>query len=187
LKETKGFKIVFVPKDGNTFYLYEALKGIYSDLDAIMEMVNKKEIENLIIFGEDILEFYELEFFAELREKLEHLVVVSPFKDGLSEYAHIRIPMSLMGENEGTYKTFFGEVKGSKFLPWSFDDLSFWKYLGENFKEEGEVKIVKGSKELKRRFIPHLYRNNWITKRSANLNKLYEKNKNIEVYYEKTA
>lgn len=186
LKETKGFKIVPVPKDGNTLYLYEVLKGIYSDLDAIMEMVNEKEIENLIIFGEDILEFYELEFFAGLKEKLEHLVVVSPFKDGLSEYAHIRIPMSLMGEIEGTYKTFFGEVKGRKFLPWAFDDLAFWKYLEENFKEGGEVKTVKGSKEPNRRFIPHLYRNNWITERSANLNKLYEKNKNIEVYYEKT-
>lgn len=94
--------------------------------------------------------------------------------------------MSLMGENEGIYNTFFGEVKGKKFLPWAFDDLAFWRYLGENFKEGGEVKTVKGSKKLKKRLIPHLYRNNWITERSSNLNKLYKKNKSIETYYEKT-
>ncbi|AAC06711.1 2Fe-2S iron-sulfur cluster-binding protein [Aquifex aeolicus] len=186
LKREKGFKVIPVPKDANALYLYEVLKGIYSDLPAVMEACERGDIENLIIFGEDILEFYEDKVFEELKEKLEHLVVVSPYEDGLSEYAHIKIPMSLMGENEGTYKTFFGEVKGKKFLPWAFDDLAFWKYLGENFKEEKGLKVVKSSSNLRRRFEPHLYRNNWITQRSQNLSRLYEKNKDITVYYERS-
>ena len=94
--------------------------------------------------------------------------------------------MSLMGEHEGTYLTFFGEVKGKKFLPWAFDDIGFWRYLGEGFSEEGKLQVIRSHEPLKRRFQPHLYRNNWITARSTNLAKLYEKNKNVEVYYEKS-
>lgn len=181
----KDIEVVPVPKDANTFYLYEALKEGYSDLKAVVELATKGEIENLIVFGEEVLEFYPEEVFKELSERLEHLVVVSPFADGLSEYANIRVPMSLMGEHEGTYLTFFGKVKVKKFLPWAFDDLGFWRYLGENFTEEGELKVIRLDEPLKRRFMPHLYRNNWITARSENLKKLYEKNKDIEVYYER--
>ncbi len=181
----KGIKVVPVPKDGNTLYLYEALRNEYSDLGAVIEKARKGELENLIVFGEEVLEFYEEDIFAELSEKLEHLIVVSPFRDGLSRYAHIRIPMSLMGENEGTYRTFFGEVKGKKFLPWAFDDIAFWRYLGENFKNDGKLKVERSDNLPARKFSPHLYRNNWITQRSTNLSKLYEKNKDIEVYYER--
>ena len=150
-----------------------------------MDLALNGDIDNLIVFGEDVLEFYAEGVFKELSEKLEHLIVVSPFADGLSEYAHIRIPMSLMGEHDGTYLTFFGEVKVRKFLPWAFDDVGFWRYLGENFAEEGEAKVIRSYEPLTRRFQPHLYRNNWITARSKNLSKLYEKNKDIEVYYER--
>ena len=181
----KNIKIVPVPKDANTFYLYEVLKDKYSDLDAIIRYAQEGKIDNLIVFGEEVLEFYDEELFKKLSETLEHLVVASPFRDGLSEYAHIRIPMSLMGEHEGTYITFFGEVKVRKFLPWAFDDVEFWKYLGENFKEEGEFNVARSESIPRRRFYPHLYRNNWITMRSSNLTKLYEKNKDIEMYYER--
>ena len=183
--EGKDIEVVPVPKDANTFYLYKVLKDSYSDLKAVMDLALNGDIDNLIVFGEDVLEFYAEGVFKELSEKLEHLIVVSPFADGLSEYAHIRVPMSLMGEHEGSYLTFFGEVKVRKFLPWAFDDVGFWKYLGENFTEEGELQVIRSYEPLKRRFMPHLYRNNWITARSANLSKLYEKNKDIEVYYEK--
>ncbi len=183
--EGKDIEIVPVPKDANTFYLYKVLKDSYSDLKAVIDMAINGEIDNLIVFVEDVLEFYAEGVFKELSEKLEHLIVVSPFADGLSEYAHIKVPMSLMGEHDGTYLTFFGEVKVRKFLPWAFDDVSFWKYLGENFTEEGELNISRSEEVPKRRFIPHLYRNNWITARSSNLSKLYEKNKDIEAYYEK--
>ncbi len=184
--EGKDVRIVPVPKDTNTFYLYEALKDSYSDLKAVIDLAESGEITNLIVFGEEVLEFYDENVFRELSEKLEHFVVVSPFKDGLSEYAHIRIPMSLMGESEGTYLTFFGEVRTRKFLPWAFDDVSFWRYLGENFGAEGELKVIRSYEPLRRKIEPHLYRNNWITERSNNLRKLYEKNKNVQVYYEKT-
>ena len=185
ISEKKGFKVFLIPKDANTYYLYEKLKDVYSDLEDVIEMAKKGEIENLVIFGEEVLEFYDEELFKELSEKLEHLIVVSPFSDGISEYAHVRIPMSLIGESEGTYITFFGEKKGRKFLPWAFDDVEFWKYLGENFTEEGEFKVSRSEKRPERKFEVHLYRNNWITQRSKNLSKLYEKNKDIETYYEK--
>ncbi|NPA32913.1 MAG: 2Fe-2S iron-sulfur cluster binding domain-containing protein [Aquificae bacterium] len=175
LRDEKGFKLVPVVKDPNALYLYEALKGIYSDVGEVIELALSGQIENLIVFGEDILEFYEPSLFEELSQKLEHLIVASPFSDGLSEFAHIKIPMSLMGENEGTYVTFFGKKRGKRFLPWAFDDIGFWAYVCEGVPEGGQVKRVKG-KNPKRRFFPHLYRNSWVSERSRNLSVLYEKN-----------
>ncbi|MDQ7082940.1 MAG: hypothetical protein Q9N34_08345 [Aquificota bacterium] len=63
-----------------------------------------------------------------MAEKLEHFIVASPYDFGLSVRASVKVPMSLMGENEGTFTTLMGEVKGRKFLPWAFD----WTWgLGE--------------------------------------------------------
>ncbi len=180
---SRGFDLFILPKDTNSLILYELLRERYSDLGKLMELAEGGEIKNLIIFGEDILEFYPLSRFEELGKKLEHFVVVSPFGDGLSQYAHIRIPMALMGEQEGSFLTLFGERRVKAFLPWAFGELEFWRSLAESLEGKKGIKVAKGGSTPERIFHLHLYRNNWITVRSENLTKLYEKNKAIESYY----
>jgi len=183
IAESKGFDLFVVPKDANSIGLYNELKDIYSDLHKVIELAEENQLKNLILFGEEVLEFYPISRFEELKEKLEHFIVVSPFKDGLSQYAHIRIPMTLLGEKEGTFLTMFGERKVKAFLPWAFSDTEFWKSLADSFEGEREVKVVRGGKAPQRIFKVHLYRNSWILERSSNLSKLYEKNKDLENYY----
>ncbi len=178
-----GHKVILLPKDGNVYGIYERTKDVCSDIDAVIQKVLNGEISTLIVFGEDITEYYDEETIELLTQKVEHLIIASPFEDGLSERASIRIPMALMGETEGTFTTLFGEVKGRKFLPWAFDDIAFWKNLEESFVgKEGEVKVLKGETVPLRKPEIHLYRNSWITLRSENLTKLYEKNAQVSEY-----
>ncbi len=178
IKEEKGFKVLLLPKDGNVYGMYEKIKDIYSDIDAVINMALEGKISTLVVFGEDILEYYPKEIIDELSEKVEHFIVASPYADGISVRATMKLPMSLMGENEGTYTTLFGEVKGKKFLPWAFDDIRFWNNLKESFTEVKEVKVIKGKGETPLKPKVHIYRNNWITARSMNLTGLYKKNVN---------
>ena len=180
--QEKGHRVLILPKDGNTFGLYERTKEIYSDIGEIVEAVLRGEINTLVLFGEDIKDYYEPETLERMAEKLEHLIVASPYDFGLSVRASVRIPMSLMGENEGTFTTLMGEVKGRKFLPWAFDDMSFWENLAQSLTGEGEVKVLRGETLPPKKPEVHLYRNNWITARSENLTKLYEKNVSVSEY-----
>ncbi|MDQ7038310.1 MAG: 2Fe-2S iron-sulfur cluster-binding protein [Aquificota bacterium] len=172
----KGWKVVILPREGNLYGLYSLTKEAYSDIGPVLDMVRNGSVNTLVIFGEDILDYYSYEEIAEIREKLDHLVVVSPFRDGLSELADFRIPMSLMGETEGTYETLMGEVRGRKFLPWAFDDISFWRKVRDLLDGKAGIKRVLNGKAPAGRVEVHLYRSNWITARSENLTKLYEKN-----------
>ncbi len=181
--QDKGHRILLLPKEGNVYGLYQRIKDIYSDVDEVVKKALEGEINTLVVFGEDLTEYYHSETMEQLADRLEHLVVASPYDFGLSVRATVKVPMALMGETEGTFTTLFGEVKGKKFLPWAFDDISFWKYLEENLSgREGEIKIVKGNSTPPLRPEVHIYRNGWITKRSENLSKLYEKNREVSEY-----
>ncbi len=172
----KGFEVLLLHKDGNVYGLYERLKDIYSDIGAVMEEALSGNIQSMVVIGEDISEYYDRETLEDLAERLEHLIVSSPYDFGLALRATIKVPMSLMGESEGTFSTLFGDVKGRKFLPWAFDDIAFWRTLAESLPQEGEVKILRRYAEPPLKPEVHLYRSNWITLRSENLTKLYEKN-----------
>lgn len=179
----KGHNILLLPKDGNLYGVYERIKDIYSDIDAVIQSALRGEINTLVLFGEDILDYYPPEVIEQLADRLEHLIVASPYETGVAARATVKIPMALMGETEGTFTILFGEVKGRKFLPWSFDDISFWKNLEESFEgKEGEIKVLKGETYPPQKPELHLYRNNWITSRSENLTKLYEKNREVSEY-----
>ncbi len=131
--EDKGHRVLLLPKDGNVYGLYERIGKFYSDIDEIVQKALRGEINTLVVFGEDITEYYEPETIEQLADRLEHLIVASPYDFGLSVRATVKVPMALMGETEGTFTTLFGEVRGKKFLPWAFDDITFWKYLEESF------------------------------------------------------
>ena len=172
----RGWRVLLLPREGNLYGVYKRAKDLLSDIGAVVEKVLSGEIKNLFVFGEDIAEYLDRDTLVEMREKLDHFIVASPFKDGLSEIANVSIPMSLMGENEGTYDTLMGEVRGRRFLPWAFDDLLLWRSVAERVTGSKGVRKAEGGKELKLRSEVHLYRSNWITERSENLTKLYEKN-----------
>ena len=181
--QEKGHRILLLPREGNVYGLYRRIKDFYSDVDEVMKKALEGEINTLVVFGEDLTEYYHPETIEQLSEKLEHLIVVSPYDSGLSLRATIKIPMALMGETEGTFTTLFGEVKGKRFLPWAFNDIAFWRHLEDSFAgKEGEVKVLRGYSFPPLKPEIHLYRNGWITKRSENLTKLYEKNKEVSEY-----
>ncbi len=175
LKE-KGFKVLLLPKEANVYGIYRRLKEVYSDIGEVIEKALAGEISTLIVFGEDLSEYYDQETLEALAEKLEHFIVASPFAYGLSVRGTMKIPMALMGETNGSYDSLMGTVKGKSFLPWSFDDISFWDSLAQTMStDSGEIKVLRGKVKTPLRPKAHLYRSSWINLRSENLGKLYEK------------
>jgi len=173
----RGHTVLLLPRDGNTYGLYSRLRDVYSDIDAIVKRALSGEINTLVVFGEDLVEYYGPEVMEELAEKLDHLIVASPYDLGPSLRATVKIPMALFGESEGTFTTLMGEVKGRKFLPWAFDDISLWKNLAASLRNaERGIKVLREDTYPPKKPETHIYRNNWITARSENLAKLYEKN-----------
>ncbi len=181
--QEKGHRVLILPKDGNTYGLYRRLRDLYSDIEAVMGLAMGGEISTLVVIGEDLTEYYSEELLSDVLGGVDHLVVASPFADGLAQRALFRIPMALMGETDGSFTTLFGEVKGRRFLPWSFDDVSFWKELRKCFgNDEGEIRRIRIDNRPPVKPEVHLYRNSWITAKSANLSKLYEKNVGVREY-----
>ncbi|MEJ7553628.1 MAG: 2Fe-2S iron-sulfur cluster-binding protein [Aquificaceae bacterium] len=171
LCKEKGFRLMLL-YDGNFLgFLKHIPLSWLSDLHEALQRV-----KNLVIFGEDLTDYMKMEELEKVFEGLEHLVVFSPFEDGLAQYAQIKIPMSLMGEIDGTLTTLMGEKKTLKFLPKAFNHTEFLRSLLEYLPQgEKEPVVLKGEpRDFKREV--HLYRSNWITRRSENLTRLYEKN-----------
>jgi len=175
LCKEKGFGLVLL-HDGNFMGL---IRHIPIDwISSLPEALNR--VKNLIIFGEDLLDYISIEEVEKLFEKAEHTVVFSPFEDGIAQLAHIRVPMDLFGEIEGTYHTLMGEKKANRVLHKFFDHTDLLRSILESLPtEEKTPAVLKGGSFEGKRFV-HLYRSNWITKRSENLTRLYEKNTALE-------
>ncbi len=176
LASEKGWKVLVV-YDGNFTGLLKHMPiEWFSSLTRVL-----KEAKNLIVFGEDLLDYIRLEELEKYIRELEHLVAFSPFEDGLSSYAQIKVPMALMGEVDGSLSSYMGSVRIRKFLPKAFEHTDFLRSLLDYMPaEEKEVKVLKGKEELKAERRVHLYRSNWLASRSENLTRLYEKNAFVE-------
>ncbi|MFN3598620.1 MAG: 2Fe-2S iron-sulfur cluster-binding protein [Aquificaceae bacterium] len=175
LKDLKNFRLVLV-HDGNFMGLIENIP--LQELSSLGRAL--KEAKRIVIFGEDLLDYISVEELEKILEKVEHKVVFSPFDDGISSLAPIKVPMDLMGEIEGTFTTLLGEVKAKRVLNKSFNHTNFLRILLELLpKEEKGIKTVRSQEEGYKGYV-HLYRSNWITKRSENLSRLYEKNMALE-------
>ncbi|MFN7065691.1 MAG: 2Fe-2S iron-sulfur cluster-binding protein [Aquificaceae bacterium] len=175
LREEKDFRVMIL-HDGNFIGLIkhipvEELSSLYSAI---------REAKNLVVFGEDLLDYMSMEELETLLKDKEHIVVFSPFEDGISSMANIKIPMDLIGEIEGSFTTLRGTLYAKRVLQKGFDHRELLISILELLpKETRESRVLKGEgKEVQR--ILHLYRSNWITKRSENLTKLYEKNMVLE-------
>ncbi len=68
-----------------------------------------------------------------------------------------------------------GYINFERFLPWSFDQKILWEEVAKNITGEKGMTMLEGREFTEKLPSVHLYRNNWITKRSALLGKLYEK------------
>ncbi|WP_448583297.1 2Fe-2S iron-sulfur cluster-binding protein [Thermocrinis sp.] len=182
-KEEKGWDVMLVCKEANFLGLLQTFSWEeLSPIESLIRYIEEGRVRNLLIFGEDLLDLYPQERIVKLRERVEYFVVFSPFLDGLSSLSYFRVPMFLMGEEEGSYSTLMGERKTKSFLPKGGSLQEFLKSLLDNLPKEGRINRL--SEELfpeEEKVEIHLYRSNWITKRSANLLRLYEKNAIQEV------
>ena len=180
ISEEKGYRVLILHRDANYLGVYGIFGGdMLSDLGSIMEEVKEGKIKNLLVFGEDLLDYYQEEDIQEIFRRLENFVVFSPFADGLARWASIAVPMNLYGETDGSFYTLKGLRSSKRFLPWSFDESSFYEELLKSLPQEfKEVKVLRGKNPTLRRHL-HIYRSNWITDRSENLTKLYEKNAKV--------
>ncbi|WP_448588314.1 2Fe-2S iron-sulfur cluster-binding protein [Thermocrinis sp.] len=178
-KEEKDWDVMLVCKEANFLGVLKTFsKDELSPIDVVIEEAEKGNISNLLIFGEDILDFYPIERIGSLKDRVGHFVVFSPFYDGLASYASVRVPMFLLGEEEGTYSSLMGEKKTHCFLPWGGSLTQFLLNLLELMpKEKVGIKKPEGKSSLKESLLSiHLYRGSWINTRSQNLSKLYSKN-----------
>ncbi|MCS7196553.1 MAG: 2Fe-2S iron-sulfur cluster-binding protein [Aquificaceae bacterium] len=175
LCKEKGFRLLLL-QEGNSLGLIGNIP-----LEWLSDPLESLQVaKNAVLFGEDLLDYVDVERLEKSFERLEHLVVLSPFEDGIAQYAQIKVPLDLMGELEGTYSTLMGELRAKRFLPGSFNHTEFLRSLLE-YLPEGDKKptsVLSVNREMPREV--HLYRSNWITERSENLRKLYEKNRMVE-------
>jgi NADH-quinone oxidoreductase subunit G len=145
-------------------------------IESLIRHVEEGRVRNLLIFGEDLFDPYGSERISKLKEKVEHFVVFSPFLDGLSSLSYFRVPMFLMGEEEGTYSTLMGKRKTKGFLPGGGSLQEFLKSLLDSLPKGGNISRLSEELFPQEGLVEvHLYRSNWLTRRSTNLSKLYEK------------
>ncbi len=175
MSQDKGFRVLLLHKGANFLGVYKVFGDKLSDIGSVWEAVNEGSIRNLLVYGEDLLECFDLEQVQRMAQRLENFIVFSPFEDGISKLAKISLPMNLYGETEGSFQTLLGPKKSRKFLPWSFDDVGLHDEILKTLSEEKGIKVISG-KNPEINFVVHLYRSNWITQRSENLRALYEKN-----------
>jgi NADH-quinone oxidoreductase subunit G len=177
-KEEKGWDVMLVCKEANFLGVLENFSWEeLTPIEGLIRHVEEGRVRNLLIFGEDLLDLYGSERISKLREKVEHFVVFSPFLDGLSSLSYFRVPMFLMGEEEGTYSTLMGKRKTKGFLPGCGSLQEFLKSILDSLPKGGNISRLSEELFPQEGLVEvHLYRSNWLTRRSANLSKLYEKN-----------
>ncbi len=114
--------LLVVPNQTNALGLYEALKDIpLTDIGLALEMVKFGEIKSVIMFGEDVFDYFEKDYVFETFKSTK-LTLITPFESELSTLADVCIPMRLTGEKEGTIYTLMGVKKLQKTLPFDIDD-----------------------------------------------------------------
>ncbi len=174
-EKLRGYKVYPIHYGANFWGVYERFKGVLSDLPALMSAIVEGRVKNLILFGEDLLDYYEPLELKGIFDNLEKLILFTPFDDGLSHMAHVKIPMNLYGEANSSLTSLMGKVELRGFLPWRFREEDFYQDLLSVLpKEEKHVPMLKGEGEFKKPEL-HLYWSNWIIRRSKNLKRLYEK------------
>ena len=176
--EGKEVDILIVPKDFNTIGLLNILE--FENITPFEVFLGHK-FSTLLIFGEDLEDWVDSQLIDNILSGVSNLIISSPFSDGLSSKAKISIPMNLFGEMSGSAHTLLGFINLERFLPWSFEQEKFWEEVNKLIEGNRGIRKLKNKGiELK---VPevHLYRANWINRRSKLLGRLYEKVNSVSV------
>ncbi len=119
LQEEKNCKVVIVPPYPNGFGIVNNLKRISSFVKTLDKILSG-EIENLVMFGEEISLFVEEEKLKEIFSKLKNKVLFTPFDDGLALVCDVVIPLNTWVEEDGNYDFFTGQKKSKTSIKNSF-------------------------------------------------------------------
>lgn len=102
LQDEKGCKIVIAPPYSNAFGVVNNIKAISSFIKTI-EKTQSGEIENLILFGEEISLIIQEEKLKDIFNKLKNKIIFTSFEDGLALVGDIVIPINTWVEEDGFY------------------------------------------------------------------------------------
>ncbi len=108
ISKRTGAKVLIIPQERNAFGLINSFENLYY-LPDILKKIENKEIENIVLIGEDIVQHIEEDKMKEIFMSLKNISVITPFNDGLALSSHIALGSSLWFEEEGTVEGFYGK------------------------------------------------------------------------------
>lgn len=103
LQESKGCKVFIIPPTANAFGVVNKIESL-GYLPEVIKKIERGEIENLIMFGEEMVEWIEDYKFKDMWDKLKRKVLFTPFEDGLSLIADVSIPLNSWIEESGSFE-----------------------------------------------------------------------------------
>ena len=106
-KETEA-KIIILPVERNGFGVLNNTEGLVY-LPDVLKIIESGDIENLILFGEEISEHFNEDYLKSVFSKLKNLIVFTPFNDGMALSADVAVGSSLWFEEDGTVEGFRGK------------------------------------------------------------------------------
>ncbi len=115
LSREKNTKVLILPLERNAYGLINNTEYL-AYLPDILQKIQQGEIENLILFGEDLTEHFEQDYIKEIFSKLKNLILFTPFNDGLALSSNIAVGTSLWFEEDGTTEGFRGPKPVKKAL-----------------------------------------------------------------------
>ncbi|NPA52142.1 MAG: 2Fe-2S iron-sulfur cluster binding domain-containing protein [Aquificae bacterium] len=174
IQKEKSSKIVILPIERNAFGLINNIKSLAYLLD-VLNQIQEGKIENLIIFGEDLLEHFDQDYLKEIFLHLKNLVVFTPFDDGIALSANIAVGIPLWFEEEGTTEGFRGRKPIKKAINYPQEEKEMIKqltdiaeYQPKAIREEVKIKEFYDSQFFEKKEIK-IWDFGYFTYRSKNL------------------
>ena len=176
-KQTKA-KVLILPQERNAFGLINRVKNLYY-LPDILKKIEKRDIENLILIGEDIVYHIEEEKMKEIFLSLKNTAVITPFNDGLALSSNLAVGSSLWFEEDGTVEGFNGKKELTPYKTTVQEKDIIEKILDRieifNLKNEDYSITYYDYPEFLNRFI-EIWDFGYFSSRSDNLNNIKMKN-----------
>ncbi|WP_457644065.1 2Fe-2S iron-sulfur cluster-binding protein [Persephonella sp.] len=114
LSNKENISIFIVPPERNAFGVYRTIDSLMY-LPDIFRKIEEGEIKNVIIIGEDLLEHIDDEYMNSIFSRLENIVTITPFEDGLALSSHIALGSSLWMEEDEEIWGLWGPIRTRSF------------------------------------------------------------------------
>lgn len=124
IQQEKDSKILILPQYPNSFGVVNYIENL-SYLPEVISKIENGEIENIILFGEDLAEVVEEDKLKHILQTLKNKVLFTPFEDGLAFVSDIVLPLNTWIEEDGEYSFAFEikKVKSSIKTPFKTVDI----------------------------------------------------------------